>query len=70
MELANEVLAELQLKQQEIIEILRKKLQVLEAEHAKLSYATGQDNLRIKQLEEEVKELRVLYLLPPDKLIN
>lgn len=69
MELANEVLAELQLKQQEIIEILRKKLQVLEVEHAKLSYATGQDNLRIKQLEEEVEELKRL-LIPPNKLIN
>ena len=69
MELANEVLAELQLKQQEIIEILRKKLQHLESEHSKLSYATGQDNLRIKQLEEEVEELKRL-LIPPNKLIN
>ena len=69
MELANEVLVELQLKQQEIIEILRKKLQVLEADHAELSYATGQDNLRIKELEKEVEELKRL-LIPPNKLIK
>ena len=69
MELANDVLVELQLKQQEIIEILRKKLQVLEADHAELSYATGQVNLRIKELEKEVEELKRL-LIPPNKLIN
>tara|TARA_Y100001963_G_C6792847_1_gene456674 strand:- start:9459 stop:9665 length:207 start_codon:yes stop_codon:yes gene_type:complete len=65
MDLANQVLVELQLKQQEIIEILRKKIQNLEKEHSKLAYASGEDNKRIKELEKQIKELKA-QIIPPD----
>ena len=56
--MANEVLVELQLKQQEIILILKDQIR-------ELNSLTGSNNIRIKQLESEVEQLKQLYDPPP-----
>ena len=58
MEMANEVLVELQLKQQEIIQLLRNQIKELYS-------LSGSNNIRIRQLESEVEHLKQLNNPPP-----
>jgi len=58
MEMANEVLVELQLKQQEIIQLLRNQIKELYS-------LSGSNNIRIRQLESEVEHLKQLNTPPP-----
>ena len=56
--MANEVLVELQLKQQEIIQLLRNQIKELYS-------LTDSNHIRIKQLELEVEHLKQLSEPPP-----
>ena len=56
--MANEVLVELQLKQQEIIQLLRNQIKELYS-------LTDSNHIRIKQLELEVEHLKQLSVPPP-----
>ncbi len=66
--MANEVLAELQIKQQEMIDILLKKVEVLEGKVSGVQHGSGSNNLRIQELESEVEHLK--HCLEASVLVN